>query len=84
MAKWIAKGVLVEDEAGAVICTAHHKLAAQIEREHNQHDGLVTLQKMCEAIVEHNKPLPDDRERYYVRGDMFRRITSALAAAEKQ
>ena len=35
---------------------------------------LKSLEKMCAAIVAHNEPLGAGKERYYVRGDMFRRI----------
>ncbi|KKM09972.1 hypothetical protein LCGC14_1722150 [marine sediment metagenome] len=40
---------------------------------------LKSLERMCAAIIVHNEPLGEGRERYYIRGDMFRRIDAALS-----
>jgi len=43
-----------------------------------EHEKLIILKKMCMAIVGHNEPLGPGREKYFVRGDMFRMIIKTL------
>ena len=62
---------------------AYEKIKEQLIELEAENKSLITLKKMCQAIIKHNENRNYDGEVFIVRGDMYRKMNEALEALKE-